>query len=269
MAIARRLGSRDYHCITAGILMARMTDTGNWGAIEAVAAEPFQVSDTDGPAADVHFGMAVIWSLRGDLERARRHLAGVASWRTGDDIELRAGYHAATAAVALASGELEEALQEARAAVEAESAFAGAKIATRRAWPDAVDAAVGLGRLDALDELIEELERRAPGHVAPYLRGELRRAKGLAAAARGERDVAEAELETAIAIHESLGYPFATARAQTALAALRVHEGRDEDAETLLESVRATFERLGAVPPVALVDRLPARAPDDAPLARL
>ena len=59
----------------------------------------------------------------------------------------------------------------------------------RLAWPGAVGAALALGRLDEARELIDLLAAMPPGLVAPLLRAELDRGRGLLAAAEG--DVAE------------------------------------------------------------------------------
>ncbi len=104
--------------------------------------------------------------------------------------------------------------------------------------------------------LVEELEQRPPGFVPPLLRAELRRNRGLLAAARGLDEAVESDLTAAVRAYDELAYPYLRARAQADLGAWLLDRGARDEALEPLEAARETFERLGATPGRSRVDRL-------------
>lgn len=74
--------------------------------------------------------------------------------------------------------------------------------------PDALDAALALGRLDEGAALVALLAEQPPGHIPPYLAAHLARGRGLVAAVEGGHDAVETDLGAAIDGFRELGYPY-------------------------------------------------------------
>ena len=98
------------------------------------------------------------------------------------------------------------------------------------------------------------------GLVAPLLRAELKRARGLVAAAEGDLDKAELRLVSAVDALTELDYPFWIARATADLASVLVEAGRGAEAALRLESAVETLAALGAEPELARAKGLLERA---------
>ena len=131
--------------------------------------------------------------------------------------------------------------------------------AVRNAWPDTLDAALELGRLDAARELLALLSEQPPGHVPPYLRAHLARGRALVAAAEGTHEHVELDLTSAIdefGSLGSLGYPYWLARVQTDLAAWLIGQDRSSYAAPLLGQATTVLESLGAAPALARAQAL-------------
>lgn len=125
----------------------------------------------------------------------------------------------------------------------------------RSAWPNALQAALQLGRLDEAHELVALLAEQAPGHVPPYLSAQLARGLALILGAEGRHESVEQKLGSAIGTFGELGYRYWLAVTQTDLAAWLTGQGRGDAAAALLDESIATFESLGAAPALARAPR--------------
>jgi class 3 adenylate cyclase/tetratricopeptide (TPR) repeat protein len=255
LAAARRLGDRGFELINLANLMELYRMTGRWDEIDRLAGD-LQVADRPDDAY-LHAHLGRLAAMRGNLDAARRHLAATAAWEASDEAEQKAMHGALTAAVALAEGRVEEALDRSTETVRYVLEKLGVSHeAVRQAWPDAVDAALAAGRLDDAAELVSILETRPVGHVSPLLRALLPWGRGRLAAARGEHEGVEADLTAAVDAFRELGYPHWLARAQTTLAAWLIDRNRADEAVPHLDEAGATLERLGAMPALARVHEL-------------
>jgi hypothetical protein len=124
-----------------------------------------------------------------------------------------------------------------------------------------MDADIHMGKLDEAADLGRLVEERPPGHVPPYLRTHVARARALLAAAQGEQAGVEEGLLSAIDDFRALGYPYWLARTQTDLAAWLIDSGRGVEAAPLLEDAIAVFESLRAAPALARAIELKAGPP--------
>jgi hypothetical protein len=115
----------------------------------------------------------------------------------------------------------------------------------RHLWPDTVEAALAGGQLDSARELIELLGSQPRGWVAPYLRAELSRAKGLLLAAQGSHEGVEAELVAGVDALRELRYPYPLGRALLDLAAWLGSRGRVAEGAASVEEAVAVLEPLG------------------------
>ena len=126
----------------------------------------------------------------------------------------------------VSEGRFDEALERGDAMLdEAIGKLGLANESIRYAWPDMLEAALELGRIDRARELVTLLADEPPGHVPPFLRSQLARGRALTNAAAGDHDAVEAGLTAAIDGFRSLGYPYWLAEAQLDLAALAAEPG--------------------------------------------
>ena len=265
LAATRQRGDRAGESVAVCNLMAAELLAGRWQDAERIGTEALE-DDPKRPEVElVHHQLGVLAVYRGDLEAARLSLERWSGQQDSDDIETRQYLTGLGGLIALAEGELERALEllalSAREGLESQGASSEG---TRLAWPDAVGAALALGRLDDARQLVLLLADRPRGLVPPLLRAELSRAQARLAAARGEQDGVEVSFRAAIDGLAALGYPYWLARAQSDLAAWLIERGRSEEAAALLDVAVATFEQLGAEPALARARRLIAPATDPA-----
>jgi hypothetical protein len=190
--------------------------------------------------------------MRGEVELARRTQSQTEAWASTLAYEARMLQHATEGMVTLVEGRPADAFERLSSMIQEALSVEGPNSeGLRMGWPDAIDAAVEIGKLDEAAELCRVVEERPPGHVGPYLRAQVARARALIAAARGEREGAEQGLLEAVDNFRALGYPYWLARAQTDLAAWLIDAGRGAEAAPLLEDAIAVFEELRAAPALA------------------
>jgi class 3 adenylate cyclase/tetratricopeptide (TPR) repeat protein len=251
---ARRCGHRRLEALAAGNLVYVLVMTGLFDQARRLGAELLESGGHErGGAEFLFWQLCSIEALRGNAGAARALLESTEVHRDSDDVQARVMCLALEAMVAAAEGDLPLALRSATGTIQEvhNGAQEFAAMAVRMVFPDAVDAAVGLGDFHAVRNLIEEVETRPPGEVPPFLRGQGARARGLLAAAEGRDEEVEGELLAAEAAFRELGYPYFTARARLDRAEWLDRSGRAADAEEVGREAATTFERLGATPMVA------------------
>jgi DNA-binding CsgD family transcriptional regulator len=111
---------------------------------------------------------------------------------------------------------------------------------------DAIEALVGLGKLEEAASLIGELEERAETLQHRWARVIAARCRGLLAAARGDLPDALAALERAFELHEGLGQPLELARTHLVTGAIRRRSRQKRAARDSLQAALDSFEELGA-----------------------
>ena len=268
VATARQLGDRSAESIGLGNLMMAQLLAGRWREVERIGERMLEAGDGARPdLEDIHHQLGLLRVRRGDLSAARSHLAELEAWKDSDDVEVRHVQRALAGLIALGEGDLEPALgllgETAREAIELESTSAHG---ARTVWPDAVEAALALERLDDAEELIALIADRPVGLVPPFLRAELSRTQALLAAARGEHGEVEAGLVAAIDALATLAYPFWLTRAKTDLAEWLTDRGRGDEAAPLYADAATTFQELGATTSLTRVRG--ALGPGDPPAVR-
>jgi DNA-binding CsgD family transcriptional regulator len=115
-----------------------------------------------------------------------------------------------------------------------------------RLVPDAVEAMLLQGRLDAAAPLVEELETHGRRLDRPWALATGARCRGLLDAAHGDLEGACEALERALREHERLPQPLELARTQLALGVVLRRAKRKRDARESLERALAIFDELGA-----------------------
>jgi DNA-binding CsgD family transcriptional regulator len=113
-----------------------------------------------------------------------------------------------------------------------------------RVHGDAIDALIGLGRLDEAATLIGDLERSTASGL-PWAVAVAGRCRGQLLAARGDLPAAIECLERSVADHANVPMPFERARSMLILGTVLRRARRKRDARQILEAARDVFARLG------------------------
>ena len=263
LALARRLGDRFREGISAGNLMFLYVMDGRWNEVAKMGPGLLEELE-DRPGVEyVRWPLAVMHTLRGELEQAGAIVAQMVGWELSDDEDLGATHASVAISLALTADRPLEALELGLRMLPAATAALGASHdAVRHGWSFALEAAIALDRGDDARSLLALLDEQPPGHVPPFLRAQLSRGHGLVAAAAGNHAAAERRLRTALDSFSALEYPYWGARTRTDLAACLLPQGRSAEAHALLDEAAAALEALGAAPALARVREL-TRASDD------
>ncbi len=110
--------------------------------------------------------------------------------------------------------------------------------------PDAVEAMVGLGRVEEAEPLVEALERNGRRLDRAWTLAVGMRCRAMLQAALGDVTAALTTAELAMAEHDRLPMPFERARTQLLLGQLQRRQRRREAATTTLQEAAQTFRRL-------------------------
>jgi tetratricopeptide (TPR) repeat protein len=264
LVTSRRIGDRRNEITCAANLMLALIYAGRWEDARTLGAQisAYDEDDSVVQAEPIHhMRLGVLGALQGDLDLARRSADIVNPLRQSEDTELRGMAAGAVGRVALAEGHPEQTLEAVSGVIREAVAVGDTSGETiRQCWPDAVDAALGIGDAAAVDELVALLGPQRPGLLPPLMRAELARARGLVSALRGEAE-AEVFLRAALDAVVALGYPYWLARSRADLAGwLMVHD-RAAEATELLDDAIAAFRQLGAAPALAAAEALRAETP--------
>ncbi len=251
VALPRRLGARSLEAVAAANLMYVLTFEGRFDEAYRLANDLLEAgADETRESGQLRIRLALLDAFRGELGSAREQLTQCADYSESDNVEDRCIYATGESGVALAEGDFRAALAAALRAID--EVLGGrleiANESVRLAFPDAIDAALAIGDLDEVERLVDIVASRPPGEVPPFLRAQVRRARSVLAAARGDDDGVEEGLVAAEETFRELGYAYWTARAQLELAEWLAGQGRAGAAATLAGQAAATFEQLGAQP---------------------
>jgi len=257
LAIYRRRGNRLYEGELAGNLMTMHLYAGRWEELERMAADAPGQDDRHPGTDAVHYRLLQLHALRGEASAAAEVLELFAAWGDTDETETLTMQEAAVVVVRMAQGRAAEALEHAFMMLEhALETVGAASDAVRDGYPHALQAALELGRREDAARLIGLLAERPAGEVPPYLQAQLVRGRGLLAAGAGEDEMVEADLRSAIATFETLGYAYWLAVARTDLAAWLIDQDRGGEARSLLEPAITALAALRAAPALARAQAL-------------
>ena len=252
LALSRRRGDRGSESFGAGSLMVVHMFAGRWAELERLAGELLDGTEVRPEAESVHCPLTLWHGLRGQTQAAQASLDSVAAWARTGDLEMQAIHASLVISVNLAEGHAEKVIEIGPELLRnAISSLGASNESVRYAWPDTLQAALALDRLDLARSLLALLSEQPPGHIPPYLEAQLVRGRGLVAAAEGQDRAVEADLTAAIGRFRALGYPYWLAVAQTDLAAWLVDHGRGSEATELLDEAVTALASLGAAPALA------------------
>jgi len=256
IALARRVGDRNWEQLLLGELSWQLVLTGRWA--EALAVRE-QVPDERLVELNPSFLIALpdLFVAQGRLEDARHLLSLYARYEAAADVQQRTGYRGAEAVVLRAEGKQREALAAAEEVLATLVDTGPMDQAVKVAFPQAIEAALAVGRRDRAEELLTLIEALPPGRLAPILRAHAGRFRARLAAESGEIHKAEDGFVSAAATFREFGMPFWLAVTLTEHGEWLVAEGRAGEAEPMLAEAHETFARLEAKP---WLDRVEAAA---------
>jgi DNA-binding NarL/FixJ family response regulator len=239
-----------WRAITLVYLAELECRAGNWELAHAHALEADELGrQWSLPIAEAwtRYGRAFVEAHLGDLEAARA--AGARS----AELARETGHTFTLARVESAVGFLELSLGDFEAALDHLGPLVGLPGFTPlrgspgfRAAADAVEALLGLGRVDLAEGLAEKVERRASARGLPSRLAGAARCRALLLVERGDPDGARAAIEAAHAAHATLDEPFELGRTLLAQGVIERRAKRKAEAREPLERARVIFERLGA-----------------------
>ncbi|MFC4587289.1 helix-turn-helix transcriptional regulator [Sphaerisporangium corydalis] len=206
------------------------------------------VQETGVPSSAALFAEALVLSLRGELDRARR-LAG-----EGLSVAHASGHRTAALTVRALLGFIDLSGDDPMAAVlhldaaDQMSSSLGAvlEVVCPTAGADHVEALVLVGRYDQAAERAERMQRAVRAIDQPLARGLAGRARGVLLTATGSPKRGVAELEAAAAEFSTAGMPFELARTLLALGRSQNRLRRREAARRSMERAGRIFTELGA-----------------------
>jgi predicted ATPase/class 3 adenylate cyclase len=255
LALARKAGHRHNEWRLLGELGAYLMQTGRWEEAVALASEVPE--DQFRPAVAAPFVLIQIAAERGRTEEARQMLSLLSDLANSADIQDRGSYASLSAVVLRAEGRLAEALASSLETIATSDLLGGVGADAKIAFGMGLDAALLLGRFDAVEELVARIDAIPAGRRPPSLRAQASRFRARLAAARSEHDGVEPGFKTAAAIFREHGLTFQLALTELEHGEWLVGQGRAGEAETLLAEAREIFERLEATPWLERADAAP------------
>jgi hypothetical protein len=181
---------------------------------------------------------------RGELDEARRIYAMFARLEQSSDVQDQSTYAAATAALRLAEGRFDDALQAGLATLESARVLGATFQGVKTGVAVALDAAQALGALARVDELLAFIDGLPPGSRPLFLVAHAHRVRGRIAGDAGR-------IDTAIRSFRELDIPLA-------LGISLLDHAELTGSEASLAEARDLFEQLGARP---WLERAAAAAP--------
>jgi class 3 adenylate cyclase/tetratricopeptide (TPR) repeat protein len=188
---------------------------------------------------------------RGELDSARALRDVYLRLEDSVDVQERSCFAAGSATLALAEGRYDEALAWGERAVESQGLMGTWPQNVKQGLLAAVEAALVLGRLDKVEQLLAIIEEQPPGRRTPLMVAHAHRVRGRLADSPA---MADAEFAIAEGLLRGLDIPFWLAVARLEHAEALVAHGGDGDVRALLDQARDTFQALRATPWVERVD---------------
>jgi tetratricopeptide (TPR) repeat protein len=242
LAVSRKLGSRPSELADLAEMTYALFMLGRWDEALGLIEEPTEEqTQSGGVLISLLTSFVEIHLARGRLDEARRIFSLFSHLDGSADMQDRAGYLGARASLRRAEGQLEEALVDGEAAIEAGKTLGYGQQSAKQGALAALEAAIALGDAAKTRELIASLEDASPGLQSPYLTAQAQRF-------RGRLDGDEAELEAASRIFRELELPFWLAVTLLEQGETLISAGQVDQAAPHLEEAREIFDRLEARP---------------------
>ncbi|HEU5034509.1 MAG TPA: adenylate/guanylate cyclase domain-containing protein [Mycobacteriales bacterium] len=251
VAVLRRSGSSTYG-FALGNLIQAMILAGRWNEVSALVTSSLSDSVL---VADPYFGWisCVFLTLRGDTGPIDELMPAVRRNVGSDDPQDRSVAFTADAWLAWADGDFASALRLARESMAERARMGFASELSRWAWPVAADAALALGDMAVVHEVLDQVLSLPPGKASAVARAEAQRV-GARALAAAEDPGAAAAFEASTAALRAVGSPWHLARGLADHADYCASLGDRVVAQTLADEARMLATTLGAKPLLARLD---------------
>ena len=222
---------------------------GNWETAARLAEESHELGSRAGQAsADMRALTldAMVEACRGNVEAARSNgTASLALSEQADDAPAVIRSLKSLGFLELSLGDPGAAVAYLERGLELE-ANAGYDPSMLRLVPDAIEALLGVGRLQDAGPLVDGLEAQGKRLGRPWALATGARCHGLLEAAAGDLAEAETALEHALTEHERLPQPFELARSLLAMGIVLRRSKQKRRARESLGRSLSIFEELGA-----------------------
>jgi predicted ATPase/class 3 adenylate cyclase len=255
LALARRVGNRNWELNLLG-QMYPLLALGEWDDLLAHAAQMPEELAGDVRGAFLVFPALVAWVhlQRGDLGEARRNVELFPKPTGTEDLQERAEYGMGMAWLLLGEGRPADALRWAEESFAAAPTLGYSHEAVKESLVVAVEAALDLGDLHHVEELLGPVESLPRGRFPIYLEAHVSRFRARLAAASGVSDGVEGRFKSAAGRFREMAVPFWMAVTLLEHAEWLVGQGRGSEGQPLLAEAREIFERLKARPWVERLD---------------
>jgi ATP/maltotriose-dependent transcriptional regulator MalT len=251
LALARKRGDRNWEWSLLSMVVGQLFMTGEWDeALELAARVPHveESASTRFAATELLIVVPGLHVARGDEEEAAQILGRYSAFAESADVQERAAFFTARATVLRATGDLGGSLAAARQAIEEWTTVGAGHQSVKISFVEGTEAALALGDLDDVEELVSFVDRLGTGAVTPFLRAQAGRVRARLSAARGDPAAVEPAFAEAHGICREVGLPFWLAIGLLEHAEWLRSEGRAEEASSLLAESQGIFDRLGAKP---------------------
>jgi tetratricopeptide (TPR) repeat protein len=253
VALARRIGDRQWEASLMGGTVLELAMLGRWDEAVATAADAAALSTTAWAQA-LNLELVRIYCERGEVGEARAALDGASATDESTEAQTRVGRGAVTAHLLRAEGALEQALETAERTFEhARTTFGPTSSLYKTAFAEVLECAMTAGRPERAHELLELLDTLLSGQVTPQLRAIQSRYVGRLTAVAGGDGAAES-LAVAERFYAEIGMRFHAAVARLERAECLAALGDTEEAEALIPAAREVFVELKARPWLARAD---------------
>jgi hypothetical protein len=248
LALARKVGNRVFELRLIGEVTYALFLTGRWEEETGLVAEIPEHEASFSAIGGLLGSLLEIYVARGNPGEARKLLARLADFGTSADVQEHAVHAAARAALLHAEGRHADAIAAGEAAFQARGELGADHQAVKGGFIWAVEAALTLGDLARVGELLAAVEALPAGHCPPLLQAQAARVRARLVAARGERDGVEAGFKGAAGMLRELGVPFWLAVTLLEHGDWLASGAGAERAEPPFAEAGAIFERLAARP---------------------
>jgi class 3 adenylate cyclase/tetratricopeptide (TPR) repeat protein len=257
LALARRVGNREWEWNLLGQQYGLFA-LGGWDEVLDMTS---QLPDETWSAARQAYGAVVsvaatVNAHRGRLDEVERIVALCSEMADSADVQERGSFNLGRASLLLMSGHTAEAMRAAEEALAAREEMGMTQEYVKQAFAVAGEAALILGELEKVEELIALVDKLPPGKSSQFLQAQAARLRSGLAQQRGETDEAERLAKRATAMFREIAMPFFLAVVELEHAEWLAGQGRADEATPLLAEANEIFERLEATPWLERVERV-------------
>jgi class 3 adenylate cyclase/tetratricopeptide (TPR) repeat protein len=261
LALARRRGDRNWEWAFLALLVGELFMTGEWDeALDLAASVPHmeESASTRFAAIELLIVIPPLHIARGAHQEAAEILERYSALEDSEDVQERAAFFSSQSTVLRAAGDSAGSLEAAREAIRAWTTVGPSHQSVKLAFVEAGEAALALGDISAVEDLLSFVGGLSAGRTDPFLRAQASRFRARLDASRDDADAAEAAFVEAERIGRDIGAPFWLGVVLLEHAEWLGAQERSDAAAGKLAEARGIFEGLEAKPWLDRVDEVEA-----------